>query len=44
MMLVSPLYISGFLGSPLGRMLMAVAVVQIIIGSLWLKKIVEIEV
>ncbi|HET7171136.1 MAG TPA: type II secretion system F family protein [Gaiellales bacterium] len=44
MMLVSPLYISGFLNSTTGRALLGIAAVLIVIGSIWLKKIVEIEV
>jgi tight adherence protein B len=44
MMLVSPLYISGFLSSTTGRALLGIAAVLIVIGSIWLKKIVEIEV
>jgi tight adherence protein B len=44
MMLVSPFYISGFLGSVTGRVLLAGAGCLIVVGSLWLKKIVEIEV
>ena len=44
MMLASPFYLKGFLGDLTGRLLLAVACVLVVIGSLWLKKIVEIEV
>jgi tight adherence protein B len=44
MMLVSPFYLQGFLGDITGRILLAMACVLVMIGSLWLKKIVEIEV
>jgi len=33
-----------FLADPTGRLLIAIASILIVIGSLWLKKIVEIEV
>jgi tight adherence protein B len=44
LMLVSPYYISSFLDSTVGRLMIAAACCLIAIGSLWLKKIVEIEV
>jgi Flp pilus assembly protein TadB len=43
-MLVSPFYISSFLDSTVGRLMIVGACCMIAIGSLWLKKIVEIEV
>ena len=42
--LQSPTYIVAFLHDPIGQALLAGAVVLIVIGSLWLKRIVEIEV
>ncbi len=44
LMLVSPFYISSFLDSTVGRLMIAAACCMIAVGSLWLKKIVEIEV
>jgi tight adherence protein B len=44
LMVMSPTYIDGFLGSGAGRLMIAIACVMIAVGSLWLKKIVEIEV
>jgi tight adherence protein B len=40
----SPTYIVSFLHDPIGQALLAGALVLIVIGSLWLKRIVEIEV
>jgi tight adherence protein B len=40
----SPTYIVSFLHDPIGQALLAGAIVLIVIGSLWLKRIVEIEV
>jgi tight adherence protein B len=42
--LISPRYMLQFLADPTGRLLIAIASVLIVVGSLWLKKIVEIEV
>jgi tight adherence protein B len=42
--LQSPTYIVSFLHDPIGQALLAGALVLIVIGSLWLKRIVEIEV
>jgi tight adherence protein B len=42
--LISPQYMTAFLSDPTGKLLIAVAGVMIVIGSLWLKRIVEIEV
>lgn len=42
--LISPEYMLQFLADPTGRLLIAIASILIVIGSLWLKKIVEIEV
>jgi tight adherence protein B len=42
--LQSPTYIVAFLHDPIGQALLVGAVVLIVIGSLWLKRIVEIEV
>jgi|1186.fasta_scaffold02776_2 tight adherence protein B len=42
--LQSPTYIVAFLHDPIGQALLGGAVVLIVIGSLWLKRIVEIEV
>lgn len=42
--LISPRYVLQFLADPTGRLLIAIASVLIVIGSVWLKKIVEIEV
>jgi tight adherence protein B len=42
--LVSPLYISAFLESTVGRLMILGACCMIAVGSLWLKKLVEIEV
>jgi tight adherence protein B len=44
LVLLSPTYINGFLGSTAGRTMIAGACCLIVVGSLWLKKIVEIEV
>jgi tight adherence protein B len=44
LMLVSPYYISSFLDSTIGRLMIVGACCMIGVGSLWLKKIVEIEV
>jgi tight adherence protein B len=44
LMVVSPFYISSFLDSTVGRLMIVAACCMIGIGSLWLKKIVEIEV
>ena len=44
LVLLSPFYINGFLGSTPGRVMIAGACCLIVVGSLWLKKIVEIEV
>jgi tight adherence protein B len=44
LMLASPVYISSFLDSNIGRIMIVAACCMIAIGSLWLKKIVEIEV
>jgi tight adherence protein B len=40
----SPTYIVSFLHDPIGQALLAGALVMIVIGSIWLKRIVEIEV
>jgi len=42
--LVSPFYISSFIDSDVGKLMIVAACCLIAIGSLWLKKIVEIEV
>jgi len=42
--LLSPQYVLQFLEDPAGRLMIAIAAVLVVIGSLWLKKIVEIEV
>jgi tight adherence protein B len=42
--LQSPTYIQAFLHDPIGQALIAGALVLMVIGSLWLKRIVEIEV
>jgi Flp pilus assembly protein TadB len=42
--LLSPAYITGFLSNHTGQLLIMVAVVLVLVGSLWLKKVVEIEV
>jgi tight adherence protein B len=42
--LQSPTYIVGFLHDPIGQALLAGALVLMVVGSLWLKRIVEIEV
>jgi tight adherence protein B len=42
--LISPQYVLQFLADPTGRVLIAIASVLIVVGSVWLKKIVEIEV
>jgi tight adherence protein B len=44
LMLMSPNYINGFLGSHVGQAMIVGALCLIVVGSLWLKKIVEIEV
>jgi len=44
LVLLSPYYINGFLGSTSGRAMILGACCLIVVGSLWLKKIVEIEV
>ena len=44
LVLLSPSYINGFLDSTAGQVMIAGACCLIVIGSLWLKKIVEIEV
>ena len=44
LMLASPAYINGFLASNAGRAMIGIVCVMISLGSLWLKKIVEIEV
>lgn len=44
LMLASPAYINGFLDSNAGRAMIAIVCCMIVVGSLWLKKIVEIEV
>jgi tight adherence protein B len=44
LMLMSPNYINGFLDSHIGQAMIVIACCMIVIGSLWLKKIVEIEV
>jgi tight adherence protein B len=44
LVLMSPSYINGFLDSTAGQVMIAGACCLIVIGSLWLKKIVEIEV
>jgi tight adherence protein B len=44
LVLLSPYYISGFLGSTAGQVMIGGACCLIVVGSLWLKKIVEIEV
>jgi len=44
LMIASPAYINGFLDSNTGRAMIAIVCVMISLGSLWLKKIVEIEV
>jgi tight adherence protein B len=44
LMLASPAYINGFLDSNAGRAMIAIVCCMIAVGSLWLKKIVEIEV
>ena len=42
--LLSPHYVLQFLADPTGRLLIAIASVLVVVGSVWLKKIVEIEV
>jgi tight adherence protein B len=42
--LISPEYMLAFLADPTGRLMIAIASVLIVVGSVWLKKIVEIEV
>jgi tight adherence protein B len=42
--IMSPQYISGFFTDHIGQLLMLMAIMLICIGSLWLKKIVDIEV
>lgn len=44
MFLLSPEYITSFLSQPVGKVLIAGALVAMTVGSLWLKQIVEIEV
>jgi tight adherence protein B len=44
MMTFSPTYITSFLGDPTGRALLAFVVAMVIVGSLWLKRVVEFEV
>jgi tight adherence protein B len=44
LILMSPTYINGFLTDKAGQAMILGACVMIVIGSLWLKKIVEIEV
>jgi tight adherence protein B len=44
LMLMSPTYINGFLSSRIGQAMIVAACCLIVVGSLWLKKIVEIEV
>lgn len=44
MMTFSPVYINGFLYDPAGRALLAISVGMVIVGSLWLKRVVEFEV
>jgi tight adherence protein B len=44
LVLLSPYYINGFLGSKAGQAMIVGACCLIVVGSLWLKKIVEIEV
>jgi tight adherence protein B len=44
LVLMSPTYINGFLASTAGRAMILGACCLIVVGSLWLKKIVEIEV
>ncbi len=42
--LLSPSYITSFLSNPTGQLLIGVAVVLVVVGSVWLKQVVEIEV
>jgi tight adherence protein B len=42
--LLSPSYITSFLSNPTGQLLIGVAVVLVVVGSVWLKHVVEIEV
>jgi tight adherence protein B len=44
LILMSPMYINGFLSSTAGQVMIGGACCLIVIGSVWLKKIVEIEV
>ncbi|MGN6378950.1 MAG: type II secretion system F family protein [Gaiellales bacterium] len=44
MMTFSPIYITGFLNDPAGRLMLAVGVGLVLLGSLWLKRVVEVEV
>jgi tight adherence protein B len=44
MMTFSPVYINGFLNDPAGRLFLGVAVVLVLVGSVWLKRVVEFEV
>ena len=44
LVLMSPTYINGFLSSRIGQVMIVGACCLIVVGSLWLKKIVEIEV
>jgi tight adherence protein B len=44
LVLLSPAYINGFLGNRIGQLMIIGACCLIVVGSLWLKKIVEIEV
>jgi tight adherence protein B len=43
LMLTSPTYVAKFVQSPLGFVLMGVAVVMLTIGALWLKKVVSFK-
>jgi tight adherence protein B len=44
MMILSPTYIINFLNDPVGRLLLAIGLGLVAVGSVWLKRVVEIEV
>ena len=44
MMILSPTYITNFLNDPIGRLLLAIGLGLVAVGSVWLKRVVEIEV
>jgi tight adherence protein B len=44
MMILSPTYIINFLNDPIGRLLLAIGLGLVAVGSVWLKRVVEIEV